>query len=230
MKVLLIEDNPIFQIKLRNILSSLCYEVIMVSSVRESVVCLKAGTFDLLICDIVLSDGDIFDIDEVPIVPTIFITAYENSTYMEKALRINDAIFIVKPFSDLSFIAAVKHVTTDKVPKIDDCESDVITVFGKHKNPIDLVIDNIEAIESEGNYSAIFTVDNGKHIVKRSAKKIIDNVIDPVFVRIKRSTYINKSKITRVLFSENKVFTLNKEFVVSKVFKKNIYEFHSLGN
>jgi K+-sensing histidine kinase KdpD len=108
MKALLIEDNRIFQIKLRNILNSLGYEVTTVSSVKESVMHLKIEKFDLLICDIVLSDGEFFDIDTVPVVPTIFITAHENPIYMEKALKVNNAIFIVKPFSDLTFIAAYK--------------------------------------------------------------------------------------------------------------------------
>jgi DNA-binding LytR/AlgR family response regulator len=225
MQALLIEDNRIFQIKLRNILNSLGYEVTIVSSVKESVVCLKTEKFDLLICDIVLSDGEFFDIDTVPVVPTIFITAYENPTYMEKALKANNAVFIVKPFSDLTFIAAVKNVTV-KVAISDD----LVTVFGKYKNPITIAVSEIEAIESEGNYSAIFTINNGKYIVKRSAKKIIEKIISPDFVRVQRSTYINRSKVTRVLFAENKIFTLNQEFPVSKVYRKNIYEFHSIVN
>jgi CheY-like chemotaxis protein len=135
MQALLIEDNRIFQIKLRNILNSLGYEVTIVSSVKESVVCLKTEKFDLLICDIVLSDGEFFDIDTVPVVPTIFITAYENPTYMEKALKANNAVFIVKPFSDLTFIAAVKNVTV-KVAISDD----LVTVFGKYKTQLLLLL------------------------------------------------------------------------------------------
>lgn len=225
MKALLIEDNPIYQIKLRNLINSLGYEVKITSSVRESVAYLKTEVFNLLVCDIVLSDGEFFDIDSVPFVPTIILTAYENPVYLSKALNINNSLFLVKPFSDLSFIAAVRRVT-DKIVNVDD----KITVFGKHKNPIDLKVSEIEAIDSQGNYSAIFTTRNEKHIVKRSAKKIIDNVLSPVFVRIQRSTYVNKSQITRVSFSDNKIFTRNKEFAVSKVFKKNIYEFHHLSN
>ena len=234
MQALLIEDNRVFQIKLRNILNSLGYEVTTASSVKESVVCLKIEKFDLLICDIVLSDGEFFDIDTVPVVPTIFITAYENPTYMEKALKANNAVFIVKPFSDLTFVAAVKNITV-KVVISDDLikaviSNDLITVFGKYKNPITIAISEVEAIESEGNYSAIFTINNGKYIVKRSAKKIIEKIISPDFVRVQRSTYINRSKVIRVLFAENKIFTLNQEFPVSKVYRKNIYEFHSIVN
>lgn len=223
MTALLIEDNLIFQIKLRNIMNSLGYEVVTVSSIKETVTSFKAATFDLLICDIVLSDGEFFDINTVPNVPTIFITAYENPAYMEKALKINNALFIVKPFSDLSFIAAVKHLSGSSKNI-----QDTVTVFGKHKNPIDIDVNEIEAIKSEGNYSLIFTVNGDKHVVKRSAKKIIESLNNPVFARIRRSTYINKSKIAHVSLSENKVSTISKEFAVSKNFKNNIYEFYHL--
>lgn len=230
MRVLLIEDNPIFQIKLRNLLDSLSFKVKIVASLRETAECLKIEIFDLLICDIVLSDGKFFDIDEVPVIPTIFITAYENSTYMDKALQINNSIFLVKPFSDLSFIAAVKHVTADKVVKIDHPKSKSITVFGKYRNPIILQVSEIEAIASEGNYSAIYLASNEKHILKRSARLIIQSIDSVDFVRVQRSTYIHKCKVTRVSFSENKIFTVNCKFGVSKNFKANIYEFHALNS
>jgi hypothetical protein len=125
--------------------------------------CLKTEKFDFLICDIVLRDGENFNIDAVSFVPTIFITAVKHVTH--KAIDIED-------------------ITTVKV----------------------------------------------EYIVKRFAKKIIQNGSSAVFVRTQKSSYMNKSKITQVTFSENNFFTLNKEFAVSKVFKIYIYEFHHFGN
>jgi DNA-binding LytR/AlgR family response regulator len=221
MQALLVEDNPIFQIRLRNLIESYGFEITVADSVDSARKQLDAKKFDLLICDIVLRGGTIFDVGQLPDVPIVFITAFEDVDYMQKTLEVKKALFLVKPFSDLTIQASINRLIGGDPRRF-------ITVFGNHKNPIKIPLDQIELVESEGNYSYIFTVDNTKHVIKRSAKQLMANIDDSVFVRIRRSTFVNKSKLIRVSLTENRVFTKNHELPVSKGFKKGIYEFYKL--
>lgn len=221
MQALIIEDNPIFQIRLRNLIEPYGFKIFEADSVDSARNQLDSKNFDLLVCDVILKGGTIFDVGQLPDVPIIFITASEDIAYMQETLKVKKALFLVKPFSDLTIRASVKRL-------IGEDSSRFITVFGKHKNPIKIPFDQIEMVESEGNYSCIFTVDNVKHVIKRSAKQLMSKVDYAVFLRIKRSTFVNKSKLISVCLTENKVFTKNHELLVSKGFKKDMYEFHSL--
>ncbi len=225
MNVLIVEDNPIFQIKLRNITEKLGYNCTIVDSVASTLLCFQSPQFyNLLICDLVLKDGIVFSIDKWPNIPTLYITAFEESEFMKTALKTNNSWFLTKPFSDLTLEAAIIRLL-ENVP---NPKENSITVFGKFKNPIYLSLNEVLFIESEGNYSTITTIDNTKHVLKRSAKLLIGEHLSQKFIRIKRATFVNKSKLIRVSINENKVFLGNHELSVNKNFKKNIYEFHHL--
>jgi DNA-binding LytR/AlgR family response regulator len=221
MHALIIEDNPIFQIRLRNLIEPYGFEVTEADSVDSAKNQLDNRKFDLLICDIILRGGTIFDVGQLPDVPIVFITASEDTVYMRKTLKVDKALFLVKPFSDLTIRASIMRL-------IGGNPNTFITVFGKNNNPIKIPCDQIEMIESEGNYSCILTVDNVKYVIKRSAKQLMSNIDHSVFLRIKRSTFVNKSKLINVSLVKSKVFTKNHELLVSRYFKKDIYEFHRL--
>jgi DNA-binding LytR/AlgR family response regulator len=222
MHALIIEDNPIFQIKLRSLIESHGFEVTEADSVDSTKNQLATRKFDLLICDVILKGGTIFDVGQLPDIPIIFITASDDIANMQETLKVEKALFLVKPFSDLTIHASIKRLIGADLSKF-------IIVFGKNNNPIKIPFDQIEVVKSEGNYSCIFTVDNTKHVIKRSARKLMSNIDRSVFLRVERSTFVNKSKLTSVCLGKNKVFTKNHELLVSKAFKKNIYEFHELS-
>lgn len=225
MNIVIIEDNPIYQIKLRNTVEQLGYQVIQtIETFEEAETLLKSSEqYNLIICDIVLKDRIIFDIKQWPNVPILFITAFEEINYMKSSLEIKNSWFLVKPFSDLSLKSAIIRLI-DKFGKPKDL---YITVFGKHKNPIKISINEILFIESEGNYSTVVTNNNNKYAIKRSARLLVNDSIDS-FLRIRRSTFINKSKITKVSLVENKIYIGDYSFIVTREFKKNIYEFYLL--
>lgn len=219
MQALIVEGNPIFQVRLRNLIKPFGFDTTLVDSVESAQTQLDNVKFDLLICEIVLKDGIIFDIASMPNTPTVFITELEDELHMQKTLRFRQAQFLVKPFADLTMLACIERLLNGEKQRS-------IKVFGKHKNPIEIFCREIEFVESEGNYSYIYTDDNQKYVIKRSAKYLMSQLTDTVFVRVKRSTFVNKSKITSISLAENLVFTQNNEFLVSKSFKKNLYEFH----
>ena len=226
MNILIIEDNPVYQIKLRNIVEQMGHHVThMIETVEEARIYIqRTEQYDLLISDVVLKDGNVFEIKQWSSdVPIIFITAMEDLDYLKNSLAIKNSWFLVKPFSELSIQAAIIKLLGN-LPKPENL---YITVFGKHKNPINIPLSEILFLESEGNYSTIVTNNHIKYAVKRSAKLLL-NEINEYFVRIRRATFINKSKITKVSIPENRVYIGTYSFIFTKEFKKNMYEFHYL--
>ena len=225
MNVLIVEDNPIDQIKLRNAVERLNFKVAQITtSVAETTMCFTSAIqFDFLICDISLSDGVIFEIDNWPDIPTLFVTAFEDKEFLDNSIKVRKSWFIIKPFSDLILTSAIIKLL-ENFAKPKDL---YITVFGKHKNPIQLPLNEIVYLESEGNYSTIVTNNNSKYAIKRSAKLLVEEGIAD-FLRVRRATFINKSKITKVSIAENKIYAGDYSFNFTKEFKKNIYEYHHL--
>lgn len=225
MNILIVEDNPIYQIKLRNFFYEYGYNVVkIIDNVGEAELFFEQKEqYDLIICDVVLGDRKVFEIRNWPIKPVIFVTAFEDVEYMKQSLKLDNSIFLVKPFADLTLLSVINKFTLFKKKTSDK----FVTVFGKHKNPIKVPINEILFVESEGNYSTVVKQNNTKYAIKRSAKVLIEDFHND-FVRVRRSTFVNKSKIIRVSIAESKVFTEQYSFDVTREFKKNIYELHHL--
>ncbi len=224
---LIVENDFTSQLNLTHFLRSMKYTVTVASTVKEASSVLAAASFDLIIGEIELPDGHIFDLHAIYNIPKtliIFITKRESMPYMQESLRFKLAYFFVKPVAELTLEAAILRFEDNPLLRAPE----TIKVFGRHKNPINIPINEIEFIESEGNYSCIITSDNTKHVVKKSAVKLMRTINSSRFLRIQRSTFVNKSKLIRISFSTNKVFTKDHELLVSKTYKNNIYEFHNL--
>lgn len=225
-KVLIVEDDLLFQLKIRKVIEEMgCFQITTVITIEEATTHLSDPSYDLLICDIVLQGGVAFDIKTFPDIPTIFVTAHDSKHFLEKSLEVKNAFFLVKPFSELSLIATITRATEFAGPS----SNETITVFGKHKNPIEIPVWDIEYVEAIGNYSYIVKTDGNRYAVKKSAKLVMESLNGAHFVRIMRSTFVNKSKIVRVSILQCLVHTAHHEFKVARNFKKSLYEFHNLN-
>lgn len=226
-KVLIVEDDLLFQLKIRKVIEEMgCFHITTISGIEEANSHLSDPSYDLLICDIVLQGGIAFDLKVFPNIPTIFVTAYDSQHFLEQSLEIKNAFFLVKPFSELTLIATITRATEFAEPS----SNETITVFGKHKNPIEIAVRDIEYVEAIGNYSYIVKTDGNRYAIKKSAKLVIESVHGVHFLRIQRSTFVNKSKIVRVSIQKSVVYTEKNEFNVARNFKKSLYEFHHLSN
>jgi DNA-binding LytR/AlgR family response regulator len=225
MKVLIVEDNTIFRLRIIDVVKSLDFQWNAVKSISELEYFLKTveGT-DLIISDIVLKDGTVFEITDWPAIPTLFITSFEKDEFLEKSFLFKESMFLTKPFSDLSLRGAIHSLSKMKH------QEKFITIFGKYKNPIKITESNIVSVEAVGNYCSIVTTDGKISVLKQSCKSIMSQLSGDLFIRIQRAIYLNKSKLTKVQISESKVYAGEHAFSVSRNYKKSIYEFHSLDS
>jgi two-component system LytT family response regulator len=160
--------------------------------------------------------------EDMPVI--IFVTAYDK--YALKAFEVHAADYLLKPINTSRFESAVKYAleqienhnqkeysgnikelikeyfsSTDGKKTTNKNYLKKITI--KRKNIIKLIdIDDIEYIESEGDYLNIYAREN-KHL-ERGRLHVIEKKLDPSkFVRIHRSVIVNIDKIDKLVSSDH---------------------------
>ncbi|XPV76296.1 MAG: response regulator [Desulfovibrio sp.] len=105
-RIVIVEDEAIVALDLENRLTLLGYDVVASAvSGREAIELVKKHSPDLIIMDIMLAgemDGiqTAAQIRQFTEIPTIFLTAYTDSTTLTRATEFAPAGYIIKPYED----------------------------------------------------------------------------------------------------------------------------------
>lgn len=114
MNILIIEDNATILKGLVYLFETNDYNVKSVTNVKETVEYLSNFTPDIIILDIMLPDGNGFNLFNNHIkeknIPTIFLTAKDDEDDIVKGLRIGADDYITKPFSAKELLARVSKI------------------------------------------------------------------------------------------------------------------------
>jgi two-component system LytT family response regulator len=129
--------------------------------------------------------------DRMPV--TVFVTAYDQ--YAIRAFEANALDYLLKPFSDERFEAAMRRV----LGRLDQCQParwDRLVVKSAGATHIVRTTD-IDWIEAVGVYVNLYV--GGKALLYRSPIHVLADKLDPVhFVRIHRSAIVNIDSIVRL--------------------------------
>ena len=113
-KIMVIEDDFEIRDTIQSILEESNYEIVMAASVSKSIDYLSKESFELIICDILLPDGDSFEILEwinrhVEIIkpPIIILSAIPQRDYIAKAEKFGISDFFSKPFRVKELLLAI---------------------------------------------------------------------------------------------------------------------------
>jgi DNA-binding response OmpR family regulator len=110
-RILVVEDEPDTQDALRGILVTEGYEVTMVGSGREALVCLANQTSDLIILDLMLPDVSGIEVcqraREHGYMPIIMLTARRSATDKVRGLTVGADDYIEKPFEPSELLARI---------------------------------------------------------------------------------------------------------------------------
>jgi len=113
-KILLLEDNDAIIMGLEYLLTQEGYQVETVKEIRKAKSMIAAKEYDLALLDIMLPDGDGFDlckyIRETKSFPVIFLTAREEEIDVVKGLDMGADDYIVKPFRNRELVSRIKNV------------------------------------------------------------------------------------------------------------------------
>ena len=209
MKSIIVEDDPSMVIEYEMILDKKAIEVSRVfKNAEEAYKAIVADKPDFLILDIHLDEGqsglDLATKIRSLSIPTLFVTGFPKSQFYNEALSLEAESFLVKPFNPISL-----EFQIDKI--IQKANSFNQFLFVKHKNNhVKLPFNNIQYVEIDGNYSTLVTPER-KYVLKKSLRKISEELNMNLFIRVHRSLIVNKAKISEINFNLNSLLLLSGE-------------------
>lgn len=218
--IVLVEDDFLNRRLAKKILLENNYKVWEAKNATEALEILKKEKIDLAILDINLGanekDGITLaqQINDKFSVPFIYLTAYDNTDIIEKAISTQPKSYLTKPYKNIDLITSVEIATRqlDKknIPKI---------IVKDHEYQVELAVNEINYIESEGNYLLIHT-DKKSYKSRSTIKQIIEILSCSSFVQVHRAFVVNKDKIEK--FNIKSVVVKNIEIPVSKNYQEFI--------
>jgi DNA-binding LytR/AlgR family response regulator len=196
--ILLVEDDFLNRRVTKKILKENGYSIFEAKNSKEALEILKKESITLIILDINLGENEQDGISlgqhirDKYSVPFIYLTAYENSEIIDKAVTTSPYSYLTKPFKNLDLVTsvelAIRQSAMKHVPKI--------TVKDENFKVV-LPVDEINFIESDGNYLLFYT--NDKIYKTRSTiKKIMVELSPSLFAQTHRAYIVNKSKINKI--------------------------------
>lgn len=225
-KIMIVEDETIVALDLSMRLQKEGYEVVGIAASSDDAVALFTEQKpDLVLMDINIKgkkDGieTAKELKKIQEVPLIFLTAFSQNEYVNRAKAVNPSAYLVKPFNNDSLhtsiqIAihnfAVPGKPTDPRPAADakdDTGKETLLFFNnyffvKHNYRFNkFSIDELLFAESDNNYIKLVTT-NKKLALRVSLQYIADKFRHPALVRVHRGYIVNIKNIDN--FNEEEI-------------------------
>ncbi|MBK7099219.1 MAG: response regulator transcription factor [Sphingobacteriales bacterium] len=220
--ILIVEDDFLNRRVSKKYLSENGYTVFEAKNAQEALNLLKNEQIEMAILDINLGEGKRDGISlgqelyESFNIPFIYLTAYEGSALIEKAVATMPHAYLTKPYKDIELITSIELALRQFAGRKKQKQTIIVK---ENEYNIDLPIEEIEFIESDGNYLLINT--SQKVFKKRSTiKEILTILPTSTFVQTHRAFIVNKEKINK--FNIKEVIINSKVIPISKYYVDNI--------
>lgn len=217
--ILIVEDDFLNRRLIKKILDEAGYLVKEASNSTKAFEILEKESIAAAILDINLGSNEKDGIEighfiqEKYGLPIIYLTAYETSEIIKRAISTSPTSYITKPFKNVDLLVSVRIALQSKKTK-NSIDSNVISV--KHNDYFQSIpIPDIDYIESEGNYLIIHT-GNEAYRYRSTIKNILNMLPSDVFIQTHRAFIVNKQKIQK--YSHKHVIIRNVEIPISKNF------------
>jgi two-component system, LytTR family, response regulator LytT len=193
LKALLIEDNPLWKMKIQVMLDEINVTVLGATcNVKDSINFLKTTKPDIIIADVVLGNETVFKVFDHDFkflqIPTIFLTQSSKEIHFIQSQKIETSTYIVKPVHKLTLKSSIETIFAIK-----NIDQKYFEIKGNKNEKIKLPIEQIVYIEQNGNYCHIST--NTKKFVLKKSLQLIFQKLDTNFVQVHRSFIINAQLI-----------------------------------
>lgn len=240
LKVIIIEDELQAKNALEAMLKELGVTVFGSSQdIDQSYLLINSAKPDLIFLDIELDNGNAFDLlDKFESIDFNIIFTTGHDQFAVKAFRYNALDYLLKPID----INLLKEALTkvEKLPSrknldlqikhlIDSIKKQSFERILLHTQEGISIIpkNNIIRLESDGNYTTIFTNTGHKHLASSNIKYYEDILPEPPFFRVHQSHIVNIDFITKVL-KEDGGFVLMENNVKIPIARRRKEEFLEL--
>ncbi|KAB7730352.1 response regulator [Rudanella paleaurantiibacter] len=214
--ILVVEDDFLNRRLTKKILLENGYHVLEAKNADEAMMTLQNESVDLVILDINLGDGEMDGIHLGKLIqakqktPFIYLTAYENARVISEAVATSPYSYLTKPFKNSDLVASVK-LAIIKSAKEDRIKPTIAVKDGAYQ--VDLPLEAINYIESEGNY-LLFHTDVKIFKSRSTISRILESLPATQFIQTHRAYIVNKEKIQK--YRSKSVIIGNTEIPLSK--------------
>ncbi len=215
-KILIVEDEVLIAEHIKRYLISFGYSHIYLAHTKSlAYQALEHIHPDLVLLDIHLQgalDGIEIakSIDQKNKIPYIFITANADLLIIQEAIHTKAIAYITKPFKKSDLFAAVQ-IALKALPFTEE----PFLVIKENNSTIKVTINDIQFIESNGNYINFYTKTH-KQIARRSLEWAEEQLPEQQFMRVHRSFIVNVRFISRK--NANSIFIGEVEIPVSRTY------------
>jgi two-component system LytT family response regulator len=244
MNILIVDDEPLAQTALRNILAGR-REVEGFDTANDAVEALDKlmrQSYDVLLLDISMPEVSGFELlDQLkaqgrPVPSVVFVTAYQQHALA--AFKKHAVDYVLKPFSnerieealDVAFRRsagerAVKLVETlPQLQKLSQQRREKIAIKASGRI-LFIAPDDVMAVHAEGNY-VLLQADAGSHLLRVSISAIAKTLRPYGFLRIHRSVLVNASFVEELQPLSTGEYRLrikgDREYTVTRTYKSNL--------
>lgn len=211
MTILIIEDDEVWQHKIRIMLAAFEADIIVADNIETAQNTLKSVEPNLVISDVILPDGEAFTLfmGLKRSYPIVFVTNYPKEFYLRQSLGLECTYFLVKPFHVLTLQGLVKKLLPQPSSQEKQPEKG-IHVWGKYKQKILIPFDHVMYIKSDRNYTEIYTKE--RNFTQKVALGKLKFELADFFVQVHRRFVVNVHFVQRVDITNKKIVT-NGEFL-----------------
>jgi len=197
--ILLVEDDFLNRRLSKKILSENGYHVLEAKNAKEALEILKKEAVTLIILDINLGEDEQDGISlgsyikDKYTVPFIYLTAYENPEIINRAVATAPYSYLTKPFKNVDLLTSVEIAVRHSAHTAKH-KPHILVKDGDYN--VELPLDQISYIESEGNYLLFHT---GRKIYKTRStiKQLMEELPKNIFIQVHRAFVVNKNKIDK---------------------------------
>lgn len=214
--VVIVEDESIVAKDLEMSLKGMGYRVLGTASTGEKAIKLVNETLpDIILMDIMLK-GPMSGIEAAEEIrskhniPLIYLTAYADSSTLNKAKVTEPHGYIIKPYKEIDVQTAIelaiyKHKKEGELRKVKDFLSNLTTkdnskdyLFVKSKSKLVKVkTSDIYFVEALKDYVSV-NISNGRYTIHSTMKDIMRKLPEEEFIRIHRSFIVRLDKIAEI--------------------------------
>lgn len=218
-KILIVEDESIVARDIQNILLKNNFEVIGIANNADTALnYISQQVPDLILMDIMIK-GNINGIDlshkikEEYDLPIIFLTAYSDSSTLDKVKHVEPYAYITKPFKNSDILSAIeitlfRHKKDVERKKEREILYSIVENQGKDSSPnvifvksggkiIRIKYEDIYIVEALKDYVTFHTT-NGRYIVHATMKFVEEKLGNKDFIRSHRSFIVRIDKIKSI--------------------------------
>lgn len=230
-KILAVEDDPIYAESLTLIVKDLGYELVgIVDNAVAALQLLEETTPDLLLMDIEINDR----ISGIELaaritsnrrIPIIYVTAFKDKEVFDQAKLTSPKAYIIKPYDARSLQSAIElAIFSSHVPDLTVQQPEAMgdTFYIKDNNRmVKIRLRDIQLVEVDEKYCFIITGQR-RYVINMRLKDLLEKLPREDFIQVHRSFVVRKSAIEEVNFGEHTLKVIEKTIPIGKTYKEHL--------